>query len=43
MVHRFNPETENIEWKRNGNSPGIYLMQITDGFNHRITQKIVIE
>lgn len=43
MVHRFNPEGENIEWKRNGNSPGIYLMQITDGFNHRITQKIVIE
>ncbi len=43
MVHRFSPEGDNVEWKRNGNSPGIYLMQITDGFNHRITQKIVIE
>ena len=43
MINRFNPDSENIEWKRNGNAPGIYLIQITDGYNHRITQKIVIE
>ena len=43
MVHRFHPDAESIGWKRDGNAPGIYLMQITDGYNHRITQKIVIE